>query len=110
MHDNPHRGTPYGKNGLSRKGLLSMWIILWLLFGALVGWLASIITKKNSRMGAGANIIVGLLGSLIGGFLAQLLGLGSYSQFSFWGLLISIAGAVLLIWIISLFRRGKREA
>jgi uncharacterized membrane protein YeaQ/YmgE (transglycosylase-associated protein family) len=84
-----------------------MWIILWIAFGALIGWIASIITKNNSRMGAGGNIIVGLLGALIGGFIAQLIGLGSYSQFSLGGLLIALAGAVVLLLIINFFRRSK---
>ena len=85
-----------------------MWIILWLAFGALIGWIASIITKNNSRMGAGANIIVGLIGSVIGGFVAQLLGIGSYNQFSLGGILIALAGAVILLLIVNMFTRGKR--
>ena len=84
-------------------------IILWVLFGALVGWVASIITRNNARMGAGANILVGLIGSLIGGFLAPILGVGSYSQFSFGGFLISLAGAVLLLFVVNLLRRGSRD-
>lgn len=85
-----------------------MWIILWLAFGALIGWLASIITKNNSRMGAGWNIVVGLVGAVIGGFLAQILGVGSYSQFSIGGILIALAGAVILLLIVNMFTRGKR--
>lgn len=85
-----------------------MWILLWIAFGALIGWLASIITKNNSRMGAGWNIVVGLLGAVIGGFIAQFLGLGSYSQFSIGGILISLAGAVVLLLIVNLFTRGKK--
>ncbi len=81
-----------------------MWIILWVLFGALIGWLASIITKNSSRMGAGWNIVVGLVGSVIGGFIAQLLGIGSYSEFSFGGILISLAGAVVLLLIVNWVR------
>jgi uncharacterized membrane protein YeaQ/YmgE (transglycosylase-associated protein family) len=85
-----------------------MWIILWIAFGALIGWLASIITKNNSRMGAGWNIVVGLVGSVIGGFVAQLLGIGSYAQFSLGGILIALAGAVVLLLIVNLFTRGKK--
>lgn len=85
-----------------------MWILLWILFGALIGWLASIITKNNSRMGAGWNIVVGLVGSVLGGFIAQFIGLGSYSQFSLGGILIALGGAVVLLLIVNLFKRGKR--
>jgi uncharacterized membrane protein YeaQ/YmgE (transglycosylase-associated protein family) len=85
-----------------------MWIILWLAFGALIGWLASIITKNNSRMGAGWNIVVGLVGAVLGGFIAQLMGIGSYSQFSIGGILIALVGAVILLLIVNMFTRGKR--
>lgn len=85
-----------------------MWIILWIAFGALIGWLASIITKNNSRMGAGWNIVVGLVGSVIGGFIAQLLNIGSYTQFSLGGVLIALAGAVVLLLIVNMFARGKK--
>jgi uncharacterized membrane protein YeaQ/YmgE (transglycosylase-associated protein family) len=85
-----------------------MWIILWLAFGALIGWLASIITKNNSRMGAGWNIVVGLVGAVLGGFIAQLMGIGSYSQFSIGGILIALVGAVILLLIVNMFKRGKR--
>lgn len=86
-----------------------MWIILWILFGALIGWIASIITKNNSRMGAGWNIVVGLIGSLLGGFIASLLGIGSYNQFSIGGILIALAGAVILLLIVNAFTRGKHD-
>lgn len=86
-----------------------MGLLLWIVFGALIGWIASIITKNNRRMGAFANIIVGLLGALIGGFIAQIIGIGSYSEFSIGGILISLIGAVLLLWIINAFRHPKRE-
>ncbi len=85
-----------------------MWIILWVLFGALIGWIASIITKNNSRMGAGANILIGLLGSLVGGFVASLLGFGGISEFSLMGILFSVGGAVLILLIVNMFTKGKR--
>ncbi len=85
-----------------------MWIILWILFGALIGWIASIITKNNSRMGAGANILIGLLGSLVGGFIASLLGFGGISEFSLVGLLFSLGGAVLILLIVNMFTKGKK--
>jgi uncharacterized membrane protein YeaQ/YmgE (transglycosylase-associated protein family) len=84
-----------------------MWIILWLAFGALIGWIASIITKNNSRMGAGWNIVVGLVGSVIGGFIAQLLGIGSYSEFSIGGILIALVGAVIILMVVNMFTRRK---
>jgi len=87
-----------------------MWIILWILFGAVVGWLASILTGKNSRMGLVANIIVGLLGSLVGGWISTLVGLGgSYETFSLSSLLFSILGAVILLLLFGFFFNRRRR-
>ena len=53
--------------------------ILWLLFGALVGWLASIVMRTDAQQGALLNIVVGIIGAMLGGFLFNLLGLGGSS-------------------------------
>ncbi|MDO9629825.1 MAG: GlsB/YeaQ/YmgE family stress response membrane protein [Acholeplasmataceae bacterium] len=84
-----------------------MYIILWLLFGALVGWLASIVMQKNHNMGLIANIIVGLVGSALGMWLMGVLGFGTVDSFSFAGLLVSVGGAAILIAIISAFSRRR---
>lgn len=79
------------------------WIIT-ILVGALIGWIASIIMKTNAQMGAIANILVGIVGSLLGRWLfADVLGLGGATAaggFSFLGLLWGIVGAVILIFIL----------
>jgi uncharacterized membrane protein YeaQ/YmgE (transglycosylase-associated protein family) len=84
--------------------------ILWLLFGALVGWLASIVMRTDAQQGALLNIIVGIVGAFIGGFLFNLLGGGgsniNNSDFSLGALLVSFVGAVVLLAIINLVRRG----
>lgn len=85
-----------------------MGILLWLLFGGIVGWLASIITHDNARMGLVGNIIVGLIGSALGGWLASAIGIGSFNKFSLGGLIISVLGAVLLLFLIGLLK-GKRR-
>lgn len=85
-----------------------MYILLWLLFGGLVGWVASILTKNNRSMGIVANIVVGIIGSLLGGWIASLMGLGSYEIFSLGGTLIAVGGAVLLIGILNLFTYRRR--
>ncbi len=82
-------------------------LLLWLIFGGFVGWIASIITNNNKRMGILANIIVGILGSSLGGWIASLLGIGSFSDFSLGSTLIAIGGAVILIFIINSFRSNK---
>ncbi len=82
-----------------------MYIILWLIFGAIVGWVASIIMKKNASMGLLANIIVGLIGSALGMGIMSLLGFGKPDAFSFAGFVVSVGGAALLIGIITAIRR-----
>ncbi len=81
-------------------------IILWLVFGALAGWLASIIMGKNSQMGAGANILFGVLGAIVGGFLASLLGLGTVTGFNVWSMLIAIGGACLCLLVVNMVQKA----
>lgn len=78
-----------------------MYILLWLLFGALVGWIASILMRENHRMGFISNIVVGLVGAALGMWLMQIFGMGPVDAFSLTGMLISVGGAVVLI---ALFR------
>ena len=85
--------------------------ILWLLFGALVGWLASIVMRTDAQQGALLNIVVGIVGAFLGGFLASLLGVPGANinsgDFSLSALLISFVGAVVLLGIVNLARRGS---
>ena len=79
-----------------------------LLIGAIAGWIAEKVTA--SRMGLLMNIILGIVGSYIGAFVADALGLqlGGVYQGWFWGnLIVSAAGAILLIWVVRLVR-GRR--
>jgi uncharacterized membrane protein YeaQ/YmgE (transglycosylase-associated protein family) len=84
--------------------------IIWLVVGGIIGWLASIIMKTNAQQGLFLNVIVGIVGSLLGGWLiSPLIGAGTINQsdFSIAGLFVSLVGAVLLLAIINLFRRDK---
>ena len=74
-------------------------ILLWLLFGALAGWIASLIMKTDAEQGAIANIVVGILGSLIGGFLVRTLTNQEVSGFNLLNLLVAIVGAIILLAI-----------
>ena len=83
--------------------------IIWLIVGGLIGWIASIIMHTNGQQGIILNIVVGIVGALLAGFiLAPLFGTGTINQgdFSLSGLLISLVGAVVLLAIVNLFRRG----
>jgi uncharacterized membrane protein YeaQ/YmgE (transglycosylase-associated protein family) len=73
------------------------WIIS-LIIGGIVGWLASIVMKTNAQMGLIANVLVGIVGSVVGYWIAGQLGMAPEGGFV--GFLIAIGGAVLLIFIL----------
>jgi uncharacterized membrane protein YeaQ/YmgE (transglycosylase-associated protein family) len=86
-----------------------MGIILWIIVGGIIGWIASIIMRTNAQQGVLLNIIVGIVGALLAGFLlAPLFGTGTINanDFSLPSLLVSLLGAVVLLAIVNLFRRG----
>ena len=80
--------------------------IIWILVGALVGWLASIIMKTNQSQGAILNIIVGIVGAMVGGWLiSPLLGIPTINQsISLGSIAVSVGGAVILLALVKLLR------
>jgi len=72
-------------------------VIIWLVIGGVIGWLASIVMKTNAQMGIVANVIVGIVGAAIGGWLAGVLGISGGRVMSY---IIAIAGAAILIAIL----------
>jgi uncharacterized membrane protein YeaQ/YmgE (transglycosylase-associated protein family) len=84
--------------------------IIWLVVGGLIGWIASKIMRTDAQQGVFLNIVVGIVGSMLGGWLiSPLVGAGTINQsdFSLAGLFVSLLGAVILLAIVNLFRRGK---
>ena len=84
--------------------------IIWIVVGGLIGWIASIIMKTDGQQGLFLNIVVGLIGALIGGWLiSPLIGAGTINDgaFNFASLLVSLVGAVLLLAAVNLLRRGS---
>ena len=73
------------------------WIVT-LVVGGIIGWLASILMKTNQQMGILANVIVGIIGSSIGFWLAGVLGLATYGVIAQWA--VAVVGAALLIYIL----------
>ena len=73
------------------------WIIT-IVVGGIIGWLASIVMKTNAQMGLIANVLVGMVGSSLGFWLAGALGLAAYGAIAQW--LVAIAGAAILIVIL----------
>jgi uncharacterized membrane protein YeaQ/YmgE (transglycosylase-associated protein family) len=82
-----------------------MGIIAWIIFGALAGWVASKITGNDASMGAIANIVVGIIGAVVGGFIMSLIGKTGVDGFNFVSFLVAVGGAVLLLAIFKGFRR-----
>ena len=73
------------------------WIVT-IVVGGVVGWLASLLTKTDSQMGIVGNVIVGIVGSFLGFWLAGLLGLAAYGAAARW--LVAVAGAAILVFIM----------
>ena len=85
-----------------------MGIIIWLVIGGIVGWLASIVMKRDGSQGIILNVIVGIVGALLGGFLiSPLVGVGTINNgISIGSILVSLIGAIILLAIVNLFKRG----
>jgi uncharacterized membrane protein YeaQ/YmgE (transglycosylase-associated protein family) len=81
-------------------------IILWIILGGVAGWIASMLMKRDSQMGAVENIIVGIVGAVLGGFLFNVFGLPGDTGFNLWTLLVAILGSVVLLFLIGLLRRA----
>ncbi|WP_156406395.1 GlsB/YeaQ/YmgE family stress response membrane protein [Hydrogenophaga sp. Root209] len=85
-------------------------LIIWLVVGGVIGWLASLAMKTDGQQGVFLNIVVGIVGAALGGLLiSPLVGVGTINQdaFSLGALLVSFLGAVILLAIVNLFRRGS---
>jgi uncharacterized membrane protein YeaQ/YmgE (transglycosylase-associated protein family) len=88
-------------------------IIIWLVVGGLIGWLASMVMKTNDSQGLILNIVVGIIGAALAGwFISPLIGVGTINQdnFSLPALIVSFIGAVILLGIVNLVRRGSARA
>ena len=83
-----------------------MTLVLWIIFGALAGWIASMIMGANAQMGALANIVVGIVGALIGGFIMNAFGAQGVTGFNLTSLIVSVLGAVVLLFLVGLVRRS----
>lgn len=84
--------------------------IIWIIAGGILGWLASIVMRTNGRQGLILNVIVGIVGAFLAGLvLTPLLGISTINQdnFSLPGLIVSFAGAVILLAIVNLVSRRR---
>jgi uncharacterized membrane protein YeaQ/YmgE (transglycosylase-associated protein family) len=84
-------------------------LIIWLVVGGLIGWLASLIMGTDNQQGILLNIIVGIIGAFLAGMvLSPLLGVGTINQnnFDVGALIVSLLGSVILLALVNLFRHG----
>ena len=87
-----------------------MGFIIWLIVGGLIGWIASMIMRTDAQQGVVLNVVVGVVGSVLGAWLiAPMFGGSTINRgdFSATGLMSSLLGAIILLAIVNLFRRGS---
>ena len=81
--------------------------IIWLIIGGVIGWLASIVMRTDAQQGAFLNIVVGVVGSFIGGLILRSMGKINDNDFSISAIIAAFVGALILLAIVNLIRRGS---
>ena len=85
-------------------------LLIWIVVGGVIGWLASLVMRTDAQQGIFLNIVVGVIGALLGGwFISPLVGAGTINQgdFSLASMGVSLIGAIILLAIVNLIRRGS---
>jgi uncharacterized membrane protein YeaQ/YmgE (transglycosylase-associated protein family) len=82
-----------------------MGIILWIIFGALVGWVASMLMKTNAEQGLFLDIIVGIVGAVVGGWLMSVIGASGVGGFNLYSFVVAVLGACVFIAILRAVRK-----
>lgn len=84
--------------------ILNMGTIAWIVLGGVAGWIGSKIMGTDDSQGIILNIIVGIIGAWLGGYIFNLLGYAAVTGFNFYSLGVSVVGAVVLLWVVKLIR------
>ena len=84
-----------------------MGIISWIVLGGIAGWLASIVMKRNDQMGCITNIVAGIVGAAVGGWVFSLFGGQGVTGFNLPSLLVAFVGAVIVLGVVNLIFRRK---
>ncbi len=84
-----------------------MGLIAWLIMGAVAGWLASVVMKTDNSQGMLMDIILGIFGAVVGGFVLNFFGQPGATGFNVYSLLVSVLGAILLIWVGRMFSQRR---
>ncbi len=83
-----------------------MGILLWIIFGGVAGWIASMIMGTDSQQGLILNIVVGIVGAVVGGWLMSVFGETGVTGFNLYSFLVAVLGAVVLLFLVKLVRRA----
>jgi len=84
-----------------------MYLLLWTIIGGFIGWLASVLTHNEHRMGLVLNVVVGVIGSFLGGMIANLFRIAPLDIFTFWGMAFSLIGSTIFLMFINFMRRER---
>lgn len=82
-----------------------MGIILWIIFGAIAGWIASVIMKTNASQGMMMDIVLGIVGAVVGGFLMGLVGQSGVNGFNLYSMGVAVIGAIIVIYAGRMLKR-----
>lgn len=82
-----------------------MGILLWIIFGALAGWIASLFMNTDSQQGTMGNIIMGIIGSVVASYLMPMLGMSGVTGFNLYSVMVAVIGAIIVIAIARMIRR-----
>jgi uncharacterized membrane protein YeaQ/YmgE (transglycosylase-associated protein family) len=83
-------------------------IIGWIVLGGLAGWVASMVMGNNAQQGLLGNIVVGIIGAFIGGFVVSLFGTEGVTGFNLWSFVVAVLGAIIALWIVKMARGGSK--
>ena len=85
---------------MEQKGLIS-----WIIIGGLAGWMASKFMETDKSQGVFINIVVGIIGAFIGGFVMNLIGGQGVTGFNLWSFIVSLIGSIIFLWILKMIRK-----
>jgi len=74
-------------------------ILLWIILGGIVGWVASVIMRTGPRSNMVMDVLLGIIGAVVGGFIMTLLGQPGVTGFNLYSIIVAILGAIAVIWI-----------
>lgn len=82
-----------------------MGIIMWIIFGALAGWISSMFMNTDDSQGALGNILMGIVGSIAAGYLMPVLGMSGVTGFNLYSVMVAVIGAIVVIAIVRMIKR-----